>query len=259
MEEQHGNYQVEADLVKSENGKVTLRKPGGETITVDESQLVRRGSGLSPLRRAGDPERSPLRRIRRSQSPRKEATDICGSSRQANDCRSADEVLALYKEFLADSSIDENELLSARNNLPIWEARAAKKMVRFGTRWLEPKQVRKFKEKATGFVDEAIELVENKQFDKARKKLTDASREDPESLQANFLSGLICVFGRRDIQSARQEFYECVKRQPKHVPSLNNLALVEVRLSEYNDAIGHWKSALEAALPPGKFPRTSAA
>ena len=45
-------------------------------------------------------------------------------------------------------------------------------------------------------VTEAIRLVESKQPDKARKKLSDASREDPESIRANFLSGLIYVFDR---------------------------------------------------------------
>ena len=136
-------------------------------------------------------------------------------------------------------------MLSAKNNLPIWESRAAKKMVRFGNRWLEPEQVQEFKEKAAGLVEEAIQLVESKQADKARNKLSDASREDPESLQANFLSGLICVFGHRDLQSAKQAFHECVRRQPNHVPSLNNLALVEVRLQRYSDAMAHWKTALE--------------
>ena len=36
---------------------------------------------------------------------------------EANECSSAGEVLALYKEFLADSSIDENELLSGEKQL----------------------------------------------------------------------------------------------------------------------------------------------
>ena len=55
-----GKYQIEADLVKSENGKVTLRKPGGDTITVDESQLsdddrtyLRSAGGGSPEKVSG--------------------------------------------------------------------------------------------------------------------------------------------------------------------------------------------------------------
>ncbi|MGA2255944.1 MAG: SHD1 domain-containing protein [Thermoguttaceae bacterium] len=240
-----GSYQVEADLVKSENGKVTLRKPGGQTIIVDESRLSDDDRAYLQSSEAEDQEKKSAADA--ESSPRKKPRTFSSLMAQANECHSADEVLALYKEFLADSSIDENELLSARNNLPIWEARVAKKMVRFGTRWLEPELVPKFKEKAAGLVEEAIQLVENKQIDKARNKLSEASREDPESLQANFLSGLICVFCRRDLPSAKQEFYECVKRQPNHLPALNNLALVEVRLQRYGDAIAHWKTAMDTA------------
>jgi hypothetical protein len=179
----------------------------------------------------------------------KKARTYANLATQANNCHSADEALALYKQFLADNSIDENERLSAKNNLPIWESRAAKKVVRFGTLWIDPEQVRKSKENAAALVAEAVELVESQQADKARKKLSDASREDPEGLRANFLSGLICVFGHRDLQAARQAFHECVRRQPYHVPSLNNLALVEIRLQKYGDAVAHWKTALDTATP----------
>lgn len=246
-----GNYRIEADLVKSENGKVTLRKPGGETVTVDESRLCDDDRAYLRSGEAGVPEQKPAA-ISRS-SPRQKPRTFANLSLQANDCRLAEEALVLYKQFLADSSIDENELLSARNNLPIWEARAAKKMVRFGTRWLEPGQVHELKKKATGLVEEAIQLVTSKQPEKACKKLNDASREDPESLQANFLSGLICIFGRRDLPAAKQAFYECVRRQPDHVSSLNNLALVEVRMQRYSDALAHWKTALDAAPPTGEM------
>jgi hypothetical protein len=210
-----GKYQVEADLEKSEGGKVTLRKPGGATITVDESRLcdedrayVRAGQGASLEKDSGGDAKP---------NPPKKSRTFLGLTAQANDCHSADEVLALYKEFLADASIDDNELLSARNNLPIWQSRATKKMVRFGISWLEPEQVQKFKEKAGGLVEEAIQLVECKEADKARNKLSEASREDPEGLRANLLSGRISVFDRRHLTAAKQEFSECVRRQPDHV------------------------------------------
>jgi len=249
-----GKFQVEADLVKSENGKVTLRKSGGKTITVDESQLsdedrayLRAGeANISAEDSSGDAKPSVA-----NPPPRKKPLTFLSLAQQANDCHTAVEVLALYKEFLADSSIDENERLSARNNLPVWESRVAKKMVRSGTRWLEPEQTQKFKEKATALVQEAFQLAQNKQAVAARKKLRDASGEDTESLQANFFSGLICVLGIRDFPSAKQEFTECVRRQPKDIPSLNNLALVEVRLRHYSEAIVRWKAALDAG-PPSK-------
>ena len=236
-----GNYRVEADLVKSENGKVTLRKPDGQTFAVDESKLcdddrayLKSGGGEAAEKTADPAE------------PKKPRT-FADLTQRANTCDTAVEVVALYKEFLADTSIGADELLSARNNLPIWESRAAKKMVRLGSRWMEPEQAAKLKEKTATLIQETIVLIESKQPDKARKKLSDASREDPESLEANFLSGLISVFGHRELNVAKREFSECVRRQPNHVPALNNLALVEVRLNKYTDAIAHWKTAVETA------------
>jgi hypothetical protein len=253
----NGSYQVEADLVKSEKGKVTLRKPGGDTVTVEESKLseddrayLHSGEVARPQKVSGGvASREEDSQDGGNPAPKKKPRTFLELSKQTSDCTSASEALALYKEFLADNSIGEDERLSARNNLPIWESRVAKKMVRFGTRWLEPDEARKFQEKSEKVLAEAIQLAESKQFDKARNKLGEASREDAEGLQANFLSGLISVFGHRDLQAAKQEFRECVRRQPNHRSSLNNLALVEVRLQRYTEAIGHWKSALEAGAP----------
>jgi tetratricopeptide (TPR) repeat protein len=249
----NGKFQIEADLVKTENGKVTLRKPGGDTITVNESQLsdadrayLQSGGAPSPAKNpgagTGTAEKNPAggAKLPRNDKPR----NYAGLSEQANDCTSAEEVLSLYKDFLADKTIDEAELQSAKNNLPIWESRAAKKLVRFGTNWLEPVEAQKFREKSTSLIQEAVELVEVKQIDKAREKLRDAAHQDPQSLQATFLNGLLSLSGRRDLTAARQAYGECVRRQHDHVPSLNNLALVEVRAQRYDEAIAHWKSAV---------------
>jgi hypothetical protein len=103
-----GKYRVEADLVESDNGKVTLRKSGGETVTVDESRLceedrayLRSGGVAKPETDSGS-DAKPI--------PRKKPRTFSGLTAQANDCRSADEVLALYKEFLADKSIDDRPM-----------------------------------------------------------------------------------------------------------------------------------------------------
>ena len=63
----------------------------------------------------------------------------------AEHCATAAEVVDLYNEFLADTSIGENDCLSAKNNLSIWEGRAAKKMVHYGNHWMESQQTQKYK------------------------------------------------------------------------------------------------------------------
>ena len=95
-------------------------------------------------------------------------------------------------------------------------------------------------------MQEAVGLIAKKDNDAARGKLREAARTDPEGLQASFLGGLINAFARRDFNAAKLEFQDCLRRQPRHVPSLNNLALVEIRLGHYDTAVVHWKAAVDA-------------
>ncbi len=85
-----GKSQVEADLVKLENGKVTLRKSGGKTITVDESQLsdedrayLRAGEAVIPTEdSAGDAKPGVADPI-----SRKKPTTFLSLTQQASDCQ----------------------------------------------------------------------------------------------------------------------------------------------------------------------------
>ena len=250
-----GNYQVEADLVKSENGKVTLRKPGGETD---------HGGRVATCATMTGPIFDPARLEIRSRKPAARSARVRSAARSRGHSRTsrAGQRLPIRpKRFLRSTRSSWPTVRLTRTNCfpPGTTCRFGNRGRR--RRWCDselagwnPSRSRSSRKRLPALVEEAIQLVESKQADKARKKLSDASREDPESLQANFLSGLICVFGRRDLQAAKQEFYECVRRQPDHVPSLNNLALVEVRLQRYTDAIAHWKTALDAAPVPGNCP-----
>ena len=95
-------------------------------------------------------------------------------------------------------------------------------------------------------IADAIRFLETRQLAKARAGLRDA-----KSVRANFACGLICVFGCRDLKAAKQAFHRC----GDHLPSLNNLALVETRLKQNNEAVDTWKAALSQLPQNSKWPK----
>ncbi len=52
---------------------------------------------------------------------------------------------------------------------------------------------------------------------------------------------------RCDTKKANRHFGVCVRRDPRHISALNNLALSEIRLKKYTQALSHWRTALELA------------
>jgi tetratricopeptide (TPR) repeat protein len=165
----------------------------------------------------------------------------------ANRCASAKEAIVLYQRFLADESMAASDLQAAKNNLPLWQSRVEKNLVRLGTRWLDPNEAAAHRARARELVLKGRQLLEVDQGPAARDKLMEANREDPDGIEGHFLLGIGYALLARDATTARQHFSECVKRQPSHVASLNNLALADVRLNHYDDALRCWRKAIEVS------------
>jgi S1-C subfamily serine protease len=51
----------------------------------------------------------------------------------------------------------------------------------------------------------------------------------------------------RDLTKAKQYLQSCLQRDPRSVPVLNNLAVVEVKRGEMGEALSHWRQAVEVA------------
>ena len=131
--------------------------------------------------------------------------------------------------------------------MPVWEERAKKGMVRVGVRWLEPAEANDLKRQARQLNEEAMRLLEVGQDEAAIDKCVKASKLDPDAILADFLLGLGYALVACDAKGANRHFAECIRRDPRHVSALNNLALSEVRLREYTQALAHWQAALEVA------------
>ncbi|MCL6501569.1 MAG: tetratricopeptide repeat protein [Pirellulales bacterium] len=100
---------------------------------------------------------------------------------------------------------------------------------------------------ADRLASEACELLAAHQADAARKKLKEANKLAPERPRAIFLLGLIEALEFRDTAEAQRAFKEALKRAPKNAATMNNLAIIELRLGHVAVAINYFKGALAEA------------
>ncbi len=110
------------------------------------------------------------------------------------------------------------------------------------------------RQRAKQLIDEAFALLKLDREGNApvvSNKLQEASRLDPTSLRAEFIRGLLNLLVARNATVAEKNFKECQKRAPKNAAVLNNLALTNVRLQRYDDALDLWEESME--LAPGLF------
>ena len=132
-----------------------------------------------------------------------------------------------------------------------WKTRAKQNLMRLGTKWVKRDVAMNAHESAQNLVDQAYEMVRVLNYVEARKALEKASSIDPNSIVADFTLGLLNSLlspAERHPPTAEKHFRLVLRRSPGYVPALNNLALIEVRLNRYADAVRHLKQA--AGSPP---------
>ena len=259
-----GKYSVDAEFVGREDDTVSLRKTDGDIIRVPIARLCDQDQAFLAECTAAD--RAPASSSPADSPPADSSqadsspADLPVASPQAaknrnfrqlvqtaNRLRTAAEVLRLYKIFVQDETISEADRKAAEKQLPVWEERTNKQMVRVGLRWLPPSEANDQRIQARQLVDEAMRLIEVEQYDAAIDKCVKASKIDEDSILPDFILGLGYALLRNDAKEANRHFAECVRRHPEHISALNNLAISEIRLHQYDRALGHWEAALALA------------
>lgn len=230
-----GAYSVDAEFVDFKDGTVSLRKADGAVIRVPVSRLSAEDQAYVAEQAAAVDARPPRKQT------------YSQLARSASSLRTAAEVLRMYKLFLQREKIAEPDRKAAEQQLPVWEERAKKGMVRVGVRWLAPAEANDLKRQARQLNEEAMRLLEVGHHEAAIDKCVKASKLDPDAILADFLLGLGYALVACDATSANRHFAECIRRDPRHVSALNNLALSEVRLRKYTEALAHFQAALEVA------------
>lgn len=237
-----GQHRVDAEMVEQQGDEVLLRKTDGKVIRVAVSQLSE-----------SDRDFLQAQSVDRGSSAlgagRFQIRTYRALATAADQCKTAKEAVALYRRFVADPTIALDQRETAKSLLPSWEERARKSQIRFGGAWIDPKEAEDRKKRSEAMVVEGLRLIEVGQGDLARQTLEEASKLDPSGSVPDFILGLGHALLRRDAATAKKHFAECLRRNPKHVSAMNNLALAHIRLKEYSAAI----SQLEAAqdLTPG--------
>ena len=226
-----GVHSIDAEFVECKDGRVSLRKGDGDVISVPVSRLSAEDQAYVIEQTSLGPKKRTFTQL----------------TQASNRLHAATDVLRLYRLFIEDESVPEAEREAAKKQLPIWKERADKQMVRVGIRWVTPAEANDQRLQARQLTDEAIRLIGAGQDNAAIDKCVKASRIDVDSILADFLQGLIYALVRCDAKLANQHLSECVSRDPRSIPALNNLALSEIRLRKYAQALAHWQTAIEVA------------
>jgi S1-C subfamily serine protease len=175
-------------------------------------------------------------------------TDLLALETMALHSSTAKDALALYPLFRATRTMSPAVEGVFHANRQVWEDRAQQDLVRLGDRWVAAVDAAKARDEAAQLFQQAYELTKNLSFDEAQKTLERASRVDLNSIAADFTLGLLNSITPpkvRNPKTAAKQFHVVLERLPGYVPALNNLALVEIRLDKYADAVRHLREAAD--------------
>ena len=157
-------------------------------------------------------------------------------------CQTAEEALALYKFFMAAPETTADEKEQAQGRYDYWEQAAVDQMVRVGPKWMAKEDADALQKEADDLVREALEMLNVDNFAAATAKLEKASKVYPEHLESVFLLA-VNAFLKRDFKIAETKFNQCLSRAPNNIALLNNIAICEIQMKRYAQAVKHWDRA----------------
>jgi len=161
---------------------------------------------------------------------------------QAQQCKTGPEALELYTIFLANPDTSAEDKKAAEQRLEFWQQVAKDDLVRVGKKWIDRAEAQRLEAEADKLVEEAIEMINVKNYKKADEKLQKASNVYPDHLDSLFLLGF-GAFLTDDIKGAEKRFTQCLSRSPNNVSVLNNVAVCEALTKEFASAVRHWEQA----------------
>jgi S1-C subfamily serine protease len=235
-----GNYSLEAELLELKpDGKVRLKRKNG---TVVEVPLDRLSSADQQYAREHAAElRKPAPRT--AQASTKTPDEV---EEEAQDSRTAKEAVLIYKFYLAQPNLTPEQRAEAAAKLKDWDEKAVQDQVRLGKKWMSKAEADELRKQSRSKIESAMEYLRLGNGELSRKTLEEASKLDPDSIQADFLMGV--VYGLVDNDRKSQTHFEkCLKRDPGNVSVLNNLAVSLVIQKKYPQAVQHWKAAAASA------------
>ncbi len=157
--------------------------------------------------------------------------------------------LKIYERFVERHPLTAEQAKNFAPRLEKWRDLAGKKLVRWGTQWIAPELARQKKAEAEALIDQALTQIRLRNFKMVAELLEKASRIDPNAISAHFILGLLNsgAIGVNHPPTAEEHFRKVLVRSPQHISALNNLALTEIKLGKYPQALTHFTQAAEIA------------
>lgn len=156
----------------------------------------------------------------------------------AESCRSALEASRVYRLFMADGQLSDEQRVAAEQRLAHWESLAAARCVRAGANWITPDDARASAAECETLIAQAAEKLRLQNIKLAIDDLQKAVRADPTSGRAAFFLGAVSG----DPATAAEHYAEAVRRVPTDGYALNNLAVCEA-VSRKAAAVAHFRQA----------------
>ena len=161
------------------------------------------------------------------------------------------EIVARYDRFLDQFGDRDADLRTdAQAERDKWQRRLAEGRVRFRGKWVTPAAQRLLAKRALDEVNKVRLLIKAGDDDEARRQLRVRLRAEPSDVSALYLLALL-DHRRGDVVSARERYETLADREPRHAPTLNNLAIVLVDQNQLPRAAVFMERAL-AASPGSK-------
>jgi len=160
---------------------------------------------------------------------------------------SARDAVVLYQALLSNPATNDEDKKVLDQNLTKWKESADKDLHRVGKEWLTKEEASTRRKESARLVSEALTVLDASTDDVAIERLKEAGKLDPDNPTAKCWEGLLLALLKRDFKGAANRFDAGLEIAPKDAALLNNLALCEIRLRKYSDALDHWTLALAVA------------
>jgi tetratricopeptide (TPR) repeat protein len=168
---------------------------------------------------------------------------------RADEMGDAKEVLAFYEKFLREFEPTGELRNRAMTRISRLKEPAASGFVRLGANWVSPTALAEARAKENELLEEARSLLSSgADAPKARDKLLEASRCNPDGVMADFVLGLVYATVVFDLEKADDHFKKVLSRQPGSAAAQANLGLIELKTKKWNLALNHLRSAALGSL-----------
>ena len=216
----------------------------------DETGIVKRFVATSNVKKSGSvkqatpTKRSSSKLLSDGAATKSDSLTAKNVGAFAERSTSAKDAVILYQAVLSNPSTPKEDQSILEKDLAKWQEDAEKDLHRVGKEWLDKDEAQKRRQDSVRLMAEAITVLDASSTDLAIERLKDAGKLDPDNPNVKCWEGLLLAVIQRDFKNAARSFEDGLAVAPKDPSLLNNLALCEIRLRKYSDAIDHWSASL---------------